>query len=59
MAYEENGAVQNAALKIGLLANLFAQPGDLVLVEDDKAGLVQLFEELINDLKLKERDQTK
>ena len=40
--------------KIGLLANLFSQKGDLLLDENDKAGLVSIFNEIINDLNAKE-----
>jgi hypothetical protein len=37
----------NAVNKLGLLANLFSQPGDLVLTEIDKSGLVDIFQEMV------------
>lgn len=50
MAVELEDFLQDASLKIGLLANLFSQPGDLILNEDDKAGLVGIFQDLLKSI---------
>lgn len=50
MAIDFETLAQDASAKIGLLANLFSQPGDLVLNEDDKAGLVDIFQSVIDNL---------
>lgn len=50
MAVDFEEMTQDASIKIMLLANLFSQPGDLVLNENDKAGLVSIFYDLIEDI---------
>ena len=50
MAIDLETLTQDASVKIGLLASLFSQPGDLVLDENDKAGLVNIFYDVIEKL---------
>ncbi len=51
-----SGAVNEAASKLCLLSSLFSQPGDLILGENEKAGLVGLFDELAFKLEPKAKD---
>ena len=44
------GVSMDVANKLKILAVLFAQPGDLVLNDNEKAGLAGLFDDLVNDL---------
>jgi hypothetical protein len=44
MATQEQAA--QTVRKLGLLAALFSQQGDLILNEDDKAGLVDLLQDI-------------
>lgn len=50
MADTRDTANELAANKLGLLANLFSAPGDLILEERDKAGLVEIFHDVIREL---------
>ena len=50
MADASEMAIESAVTKLGFLANMFSQQGDLVLTEQDKAGLTCILENLITDL---------
>jgi hypothetical protein len=43
-------AATEVANKLRILSVLFSQPGDLVLSDNEKAGLVGLFDDLVIEL---------
>lgn len=44
------GAASDVANKLKTLSVLFSQPGDLILTDNEKAGLTSLFEEMATEL---------